>query len=122
MDALSSDMDSIGREARRRLLHRRRGLMQSGREAVASEKQLPDERDADWVDAAKESEDREVSGRLSEREQLEIEEIDAALDRLACGTYGVCEHCGRAVGRQRLLAIPEARYCVECSALLEATE
>jgi len=114
-------MDSIGREAKRRLLHRRDALARSWKEALASEKQLPDERDPDWIDAAAEGEERQVSGRLSNREQLEIEEIDAALDRLAVGTYGLCEHCGRAVGRQRLLAIPEARYCVECSALLEAT-
>ncbi len=115
-------MDSIGREAKRRLLHRRYALARSWGDTVASEKQLAEERDPDWVDAAAEGENREVSGRLSNREQLEIEEIDAALNRLAKATYGICEHCGRAIGRQRLLAIPEARYCVECSALLEATE
>lgn len=115
-------MDSIGREAKRRLLHRRDALARSWKEAVASEKELPEERDPDGVGAGAEGEERQVSGRLSDREQLEIEEIDAALDRLAAGTYGICEHCGRAVGRQRLLAIPEAHCCVECSALLEATE
>jgi DksA/TraR C4-type zinc finger protein len=44
----------------------------------------------------------------------EIEEIEAALLRLGQGTYGMCEECGRALGRQRLLAEPTARRCMPC--------
>ncbi len=106
-------------EAKRRLLHRRDALERSLREAVALAKQLPEGRDPDWLDAAVDGESRDVSGRLSDRERKEIDQVNAALGRLAEGTYGLCEHCGRAIGRQRLLAIPEARYCVECSGLLE---
>jgi RNA polymerase-binding transcription factor DksA len=45
----------------------------------------------------------------------EIVEIDAALQRIAQGTYGTCESCGGAVGRDRLRALPETRRCVACS-------
>jgi len=31
------------------------------------------------------------------------------------GTYGRCDVCGGAIGRQRLLALPVARYCLECA-------
>ncbi len=55
---------------------------------------------------------------FSDKEQRELEEIEAALARLADGTYGLCQGCGRAIGRQRLLAIPEARFCLECSGSL----
>jgi RNA polymerase-binding transcription factor DksA len=45
----------------------------------------------------------------------EISEIDAALGRIAAGTYGTCEICGHAIGRDRLRALPEVRRCVTCS-------
>ena len=44
----------------------------------------------------------------------EAEEIDAALARLAAGTYGRCEACGGAIGRQRLRALPAVRHCMTC--------
>jgi len=42
-------------------------------------------------------------------------DIDAALARVDAGTYGVCERCGRAIPRERLLARPMARLCVACA-------
>ena len=45
----------------------------------------------------------------------ELLEIDAALARIADGTYGTCEVCGGAIGRDRLRALPEIRRCVSCS-------
>jgi RNA polymerase-binding transcription factor len=47
----------------------------------------------------------------SAREQLR--EVEAAVARLAAGTYGVCEVCSRPVGAARLEARPTARTCVE---------
>jgi RNA polymerase-binding transcription factor len=44
----------------------------------------------------------------------ELTELDSALDRIEKGSYGTCQMCGGAVGRQRLRAIPEARFCIEC--------
>jgi DnaK suppressor protein len=40
-------------------------------------------------------------------------EVDAALRRVAGGTYGVCEVCGRSVDAARLEARPTARTCVQ---------
>ena len=48
-------------------------------------------------------------------ERRELDEIDAALRRIGEGRYGSCEACGGPIGRQRLRAIPEARYCLACS-------
>jgi hypothetical protein len=45
----------------------------------------------------------------------ELGEIDAALARIADGTYGTCETCGGAIGRDRLRALPEVRRCLGCS-------
>nr|WP_242588930.1 TraR/DksA C4-type zinc finger protein [Corallococcus macrosporus] len=45
----------------------------------------------------------------------ELEEVEAALERIAQGRFGGCEQCGGAIGRQRLLAVPEARCCLTCA-------
>ena len=45
-----------------------------------------------------------------------LADVDAALTQIAAGTYGRCERCGRAIGRERLLARPTARTCIGCAA------
>ncbi|MBN9325656.1 MAG: TraR/DksA family transcriptional regulator, partial [Cellulomonas sp.] len=34
--------------------------------------------------------------------------------RIAAGTYGACESCGKPIGKARLQAFPRATLCVEC--------
>lgn len=46
-------------------------------------------------------------------------EIDAALARIADGSYGTCERCGNPVGDARLEALPSARWCLDCAAVVE---
>jgi DnaK suppressor protein len=58
--------------------------------------------------------DRELDLHLSAQAQAAIEEIDAALDKIADGTYGICESCGNPVPKARLEALPHARLCVSC--------
>ncbi len=48
-----------------------------------------------------------------------VEAIDAALKRLAAGTYGQCEACGTPIDRARLEALPYASRCVRCQTRLE---
>ena len=52
-----------------------------------------------------------VAGPEAERE---LGEIESALARIAEGTFGTCEVCGGAIGRDRLRALPEARRCLAC--------
>ena len=42
-----------------------------------------------------------------------IDEIDAALERISKGTYGICEYSGEPIPKERLKAIPWARERVE---------
>ena len=55
------------------------------------------------------------SSAVSSEAQHELVEIDAALARIQDDTYGTCEVCGGAIGRDRLRALPEVRRCVACS-------
>jgi RNA polymerase-binding transcription factor DksA len=45
----------------------------------------------------------------------QLMEIQAALDRLAAGTFGRCERCGGAIAAERLDALPATRRCRECA-------
>ena len=42
-----------------------------------------------------------------------LAEVEVALERVAAGTYGVCEVCHRPVAEARLEARPTARTCVQ---------
>jgi phosphoserine phosphatase RsbU/P len=42
-----------------------------------------------------------------------LHEVDAALDRMAEGTYGLCLECHESVEQERLLADPLVRYCLD---------
>ena len=40
--------------------------------------------------------------------------MDAALARIAGGTFGECMTCGEEIGSKRLVAFPWTRYCLAC--------
>ena len=42
-----------------------------------------------------------------------LREVDAALERFSAGTYGLCDTCHDSVERDRLLADPLIRYCLD---------
>lgn len=52
---------------------------------------------------------------LLDRARVRAAALQAALGRLAAGTYGRCEHCGEAIGADRLAARPEAVRCISCA-------
>ncbi|TMK65381.1 MAG: TraR/DksA family transcriptional regulator [Actinobacteria bacterium] len=44
-----------------------------------------------------------------------LDDVRRALAKLADGSYGTCDSCGRAIPRERLDAIPWAVLCVTCA-------
>ncbi len=42
-----------------------------------------------------------------------LREVDAALDRMGKGSYGICEECHEAIEQDRLLADPLVCYCLD---------
>jgi len=42
-----------------------------------------------------------------------LREVDSALERMAKGSYGLCEECHEAVEQDRLMADPLVRYCLD---------
>ena len=69
----------------------------------------------DSAEQAQERENDEVVDAIGNETAQSIRVVQAALDRLADGTYGQCGSCGEAIGEARLAAIPEATHCVNCA-------
>jgi len=63
--------------------------------------------------------DEELALDLVENEDRLLREIDDALARIEDGTFGRCENCHRPIARERLEALPYARYCIRCARLLQ---
>ena len=57
---------------------------------------------------------REMGFHLAGREDKYLERLDEALVRIKEGTFGVCRSCGKAIGRKRLEAVPNATECIDC--------
>ncbi|MET9683402.1 TraR/DksA family transcriptional regulator [Streptomyces coeruleorubidus] len=62
----------------------------------------------------------EVRIKLAASARMVLADVEAALTRMNDGTYGICHLCRRPVDRQRLMIVPQARYCARCQQVKEA--
>lgn len=74
---------------------------------------------ADPLDQASLQTGGAVNIGLVENETRLRTEIDAALERIHAGVFGICAKCEAVIGARRLNAIPYARYCVRCERRIE---
>jgi len=80
--------------------------------SASADSNADDEHDPEGATIAFE---RSQVGSMIEQARKNLTEIAAAEDRLAAGTYGVCELCGGPIGEGRLEARPVARTCIHCA-------
>ena len=66
------------------------------------------------ADVATDSYDREFSLSRASVEQKAVYEIDEALKRIDEGAFGLCLTCGKQIAKNRLKAVPFAKYCIDC--------
>lgn len=71
------------------------------------------------ADAGTDSFDRDFALSRLSAEQDAVYEIDEALMRIRRGTYGICELTGKPIEKQRLEAIPWARFSAMAEKQLE---
>jgi len=88
---------------------------QSERESVAELSGM----DQHEADVGTETFEREKDLSILEEVEAELAEIDHAMERIADGSYGLCEACGKAIAEERLDAMPAARLCLEDQAAAE---
>ncbi|WP_028643142.1 TraR/DksA family transcriptional regulator [Nocardioides sp. URHA0020] len=84
-----------------------RGFVEASKDSNAD-----DEHDPEGATIAFE---RSQVGALVHQAETHLDEVDAALVRLAAGTYGVCAVCGRPIPEGRLEVRPTATTCVGCA-------
>lgn len=95
------------------LLNRKRELY---RRLDKIDRDLDTLKSADSSDRAIERENDEVLEEFGHAGLKELEAIEAALDRIAAGTFGLCAKCGEPISPARLKAVPHAALCEECIA------
>ena len=65
------------------------------------------------ADTATDTYDRELDEGLEEDAERLLAQIDGALSRIADGSFGTCENCGKPIAEERLEAIPYTTLCIE---------
>lgn len=81
-----------------------------------------DGNESDDFDRASTTEQNLLSLRFADEDRTVLLEIEAALERIDEGTFGICEGSGRPIGRARLEARPWARNSVEFEEEIEKRE
>jgi len=59
--------------------------------------------------------ERQHAAALLGQARQQLAGIDAALRRVAAGSYGRCEKCGQPIGADRLAARPATTTCIGCA-------
>ena len=112
-------------EVRGTLEERRRALLGELREDAAKAR---NEQFTELAGPASDEGDQSVASLIADLDQADLSRdldqlraLEAARDRVAEGSYGVCAECGRDIGFERLRANPTAVRCIECQTRYEKT-
>jgi len=76
----------------------------------------------DLVDLSTDEILRTFSMRIRDREAKYLKKIEKALQKIADGTYGICEMCGNCISYERLKLRPVAELCISCKLKQEQKE
>jgi len=74
----------------------------------------PSREDGNMEEEADESQEYDNLLALEHSLESKLKDVANALERIANGTYGFCENCGKEIGEDRLMACPEAKTCLKC--------
>ena len=75
---------------------------------------MEDTRHGDFVDQASDDNEVHVNLRLLQIDAKLLRAIEAAIDRIEKGTYGICTNCEGEIGVARLKAVPWTSVCIAC--------
>jgi len=106
----------------RKLLSSMLGEAQQKSDSTLEELTDSNEVFADPADRATAESDRSFTLRIRDRERRLIRKIQAALQRIDDGSYGICEECGEDIGVPRLKARPVTKLCINCKSKQEEDE
>ncbi len=104
---------------RKILLKEREEIVGEVKQTYASSQEVGQDGIQDIGDEAANIYNKQILLSLNENERIRLQEVDDALDRMASGTYGICEECGEPISLKRLEVQPVAKYCVACLSKME---
>ena len=71
------------------------------------------------ADIGSDNYEQEFTLSLMQTEEGTLDAIEAALEKIEDGVYGLCESCEGPISKTRLQAIPYAPLCIKCAQKLE---
>jgi len=105
--------------ARQTLLEMRRKVLQEVNGSLSAYREMGEEALPDISDVSATAYTRDVLLNLGESQRQKVRDIDAALERVANGEYGVCMRCEEEISPQRMKVRPFSRYCIDCKTEIE---
>jgi len=106
-------------EIKTRLLQMREEVLAESQRAYAASQSLGKDGVPDIGDMSSNSYNQEVLMNLSEAQRAQVRDIDAALERMEQGVYGLCLRCEEEIPSRRMEVRPFSRYCVDCKSEVE---
>ncbi len=100
---------------REKLLKRRDELRQRASDASAEARHEADPLSADFAEQVTQRENDDVLGAISHSARAELQQVEAALRRLAQGRYTTCAVCAGEIEPERLAAVPYTDKCRGCA-------
>jgi DnaK suppressor protein len=71
--------------------------------------------DSNFADSSQVTAERGEAEVLAGELRDTLSDVEAALQRMAEGTYGLCQGCGQPISPARLEAMPATRFCISCA-------
>jgi DnaK suppressor protein len=71
------------------------------------------------ADDANETFEQEAMLTIELNVRKHLDQVNAALDRIEAGTYGICANCGKPINPARLEARPSSLYDIDCQQLAD---
>jgi len=103
-------------EIREKLLERRSEILKKAEEHNIHAGEVLK---GDLADQSTDLCEREMMLGMAEGDRAKLRDIEAALETMDKNSYGICDECKEPIPIKRLIALPTARYCVNCQQQLE---
>jgi len=101
-------------EIKDNLLLIREKILQGLKREINDYRERSTSKSADEADKASDAYDEDLSFEIASTSDEELARIEVALEKIANGTYGLCESCDKPISPSRLKAIPYATTCIAC--------
>jgi len=106
-------------QAKERLLVMREEVIRGVNNTIAATPELGADGVPDLGDISAYTSNCELLKNLSDAQQNRLKDIDAALERIAQGEYGICASCEEEISPRRMEVRPFSRFCIDCKTDIE---